>query len=64
MGGTILLVISVQKLPKETNLLTHVRMDITLKLRSSGITVLHATNYVSFVLFITNLMLFLLKVQT
>lgn len=39
MGGTILLAISVQKLPKETNLLTHVKMDITLKLRSSGIIV-------------------------
>jgi len=39
MGGTILLDISVPKLPKETNLLTHVMMDITLKLRLSGITV-------------------------
>ena len=34
-----MLAISVLRLPKETNLLTHVMMDITLKLRSSGITV-------------------------
>ena len=71
IGGTILLAISVLGLLEETNLLTHVMMDITLKLRLSGINVTllplfckHTTHDAVLIISITDMLIFLLKIQT